>query len=118
MEEEVIQTYAKSDRQYLQEIGEFVKQSRINKNKTQTVLAKLAGVNRTTLSQLEQGRSVNLLSLIQILRAVEQLHVLKAMDTKRVISPLKLAELEHKHPARQRVRNTASKATIVSQSDW
>ncbi len=97
-------------------IGQFIKQSRLNNNMSQQQLATAAGVNRSTVVLFESGKkSVGLLTLIQLLRALDQLHTLSVFDTKPQISPLMLAEQEMK------LRKRASKTKSSSQnpkSDW
>ncbi|ASZ14727.1 helix-turn-helix domain-containing protein [Chitinophaga pendula] len=97
-----IPRYARSDLGYLSMIGSFISQKRKERKRTQEELAKSANVNRSTIQNIERGKSVNLLSLIQVLRVLEQLHVFDSFLEERAISPLKLAELEHKEVKRVR----------------
>lgn len=115
MEKSDISTYSKSDLYYLTSIGEYIRSNRISQNKTQLKLAEDAGINRTTLSQLEKGRSVNLLSLVQVLRALKKLHIFQEMEVKPQFSPMQLAALEQK--PRQRARKGTSKSS-KPKSDW
>jgi len=115
MEKDNISIYSKSDLHYIDLIGDFVKASRLAQNKTQQQLSDEAGINRTTLVQLEKGNSVNLLSLIQVLRALKKLHVFREMEVKPQLSPMQLAEIEQKYRQRARpVKPTGQKP----QSDW
>ena len=115
MEKDNINIYSKSDLHYIDLIGEFVKASRLAQNKTQQPLSDQAGINRTTLVQLEKGNSVNLLSLIQVLRALKKLHIFREMEVKPQLSPMQLAEIEQKYRQRARpVKPTRQKP----QSDW
>ncbi|MCD0489776.1 helix-turn-helix domain-containing protein [Pedobacter sp. MC2016-14] len=116
MEKADISTYAKSDGFYLQRIGEFVKSTRIAQHKTQQELAEAAGINRGTLVQLEKGQPVNLLSLIQILRALKQLHFFQQLEPVAQVSPLMLAEAEQKYNLR--VRHKTNTAKDKPKSDW
>lgn len=115
MEKVSITDAANSDRNIIEQIGGFIKDTRLSQNKTQQDLATAAGINRTTLSQLEKGESVNLLSLIQVLRSLKRLDVLKLMESKLEISPLKLAELEQKQ--RQRASKKSDRPE-PQKSDW
>lgn len=112
-----INTYSKSDRYYIEQIGTFVRSSRLLQNKTQQQLADEAGINRTTLVQLEKGKSVNLLSLVQVLRALKKLHVFREMEVKPQLSPIQLAEIEHKYKQRERARPKKVEKS-KPQSDW
>lgn len=62
-----------SDLAILQKLGDFVKHHRMEQNKSQDQLATEAGVSRSTLSLLERGEKVNLITLIQVLRVLNQL---------------------------------------------
>jgi transcriptional regulator with XRE-family HTH domain len=91
-----------SDKALAEHIGAFVNQHRLDQNKTQDVLANSAGISRSTLSLLERGEAVTLATLIQTLRALDQLHVIDVFSVKHTISPLALAKLEKEK--RQRAR--------------
>ncbi|MFN5546581.1 MAG: helix-turn-helix transcriptional regulator, partial [Bacteroidota bacterium] len=60
-----------SDPAMLERLGEFVKQTRLQQNKTQQQVATAAGINRSTMVQIEKGAGGTLLSFIQILRALQ-----------------------------------------------
>lgn len=50
-----------SDVTVLKTRGSFIKQFRLEQNKTQALLAEEAGINRVTLSLFENGMSSNLM---------------------------------------------------------
>ena len=105
---------AMSDTAIVSKIGEFIKNERLNSNKTQAQLAEEAGINRWTLSQIENGEAITLISLIQIMRALNSLQLLDIFSIKQQVSPLELAKKDqHK---RQRARNTDNDNT--KKSDW
>jgi transcriptional regulator with XRE-family HTH domain len=104
---------AMSDTAIVRKIGEFVKHERLNSNKTQAQLAKEAGINRWTISQIENGEAITLLSLIQILRALNVLHLLEIFSIKQEISPIQLAKMEQNK--RKRARNSDNNNKM---SDW
>ena len=115
MEKSDIDIYAKSDLYYLTQIGEYVRANRLTQNKTQLELAEAAGVDRTTLVKLEKGKSVNLLSLIQVLRSLKKLQLFREMEIKPQLSPIQLAKLEQK----QRQRAGRRKETPAkTKSNW
>jgi transcriptional regulator with XRE-family HTH domain len=93
-----------NDSAVLEQIGRFVQQSRLQQNKSQQQVADAAGVNRSTLSQIENGHGGTLLLLIQILRVLNQMSFLKAFQVEEKISPMYLAKLEMKK--RKRARNS------------
>ena len=82
-----------SDIALTKQIGAFIKDHRIESNKTQDTLAEEAGISRSTLSLLERGETVNLSTLIQVLRVLDQLQVMNSFTVQETISPLELARL-------------------------
>lgn len=105
---------AMSDPALAKHIGAFVKHYRVEQNKTQEILAKEAGMSRSTLSLLERGESVTLSTLIQALRALDKLYVLDAFSIPKTISPMMVAEMELK----KRKRARGKKNTPPHTSDW
>lgn len=93
-----------SNMSIVERIGRYVRHMRFQQNKTQAQLAELAGLNRWTINQIEKGEPINLVSLIQILRALDCLHVFSEFEFSEEISPLEYAKLKKKQ-SRQRVRN-------------
>lgn len=103
-----------SDSAIVSQIGAFIKNERLNSNRTQAQLAKEAGINKWTLGQIENGEAITLLSLIQILRALGVLPLLDIFSIKQEISPIELAKKAQQK--RQRARNTDNDTT--KKSDW
>jgi transcriptional regulator with XRE-family HTH domain len=101
-----------SDGAILAHIGRFIKHTRGKQNITQAQLAEMSGLNRWTLSQIENGESITLSSLLQILRVLDCLYVLEAFDYSEEISPLEYAKLKIQK-TKERVRNK----TIEKKSD-
>ena len=96
---------AMSDSAIISAIGEYVKHLRLEQNKTQAQLGKEAGINRWTLSQFENGGSITLTTLIQILRVLDVLHLLDNFTIEEKISPIKYAKLKEKKRQRARSKN-------------
>jgi transcriptional regulator with XRE-family HTH domain len=107
--------YIMSDDAIIETIGDFVRHHRLEQNITQKDLAIKAGINRTTLSDLELGRRCQLVTLIQVLRILNKLHVFESFEVKQQISPIKLAEMEMKK--RQKAKGTNDDSNI-KKSDW
>jgi transcriptional regulator with XRE-family HTH domain len=105
----------KSDNAIIKSIGAFVKHHRLEQNITQSQLSSDAMINRSTLSDIEHGRRCNLITLIQVLRSLNQLHVLEAFQIQPQVSPLKLAEMEMKR--RQRASGSPNDDQQEN-SDW
>lgn len=97
----------------LKAIGEYIRAIRLDRNWTQAELGERAGVHRTTVREMESGGRSSLLTLIQLLRALDLLHLLKNFKASHEFSPLELAKLESKR------RKRASRASEKPRtSDW
>lgn len=107
---------AMSDPAIMEALGHFVQQTRLQQNKTQQQVATAAGINRSTLVQVENGGGGTLLSFIQILRALEQLHLFNHFEVRLQLSPLQLAKIDQKK--RQRASNKKQQSTQKPKSDW
>lgn len=104
-----------SDDAIIKTIGKFIRHHRLEQNLSQKDLANKAGINRTTLSDLELGRRCQLLTLIQVLRTLNKLHVFESFEVKEQIRPLVLAELEMKK--RQKAKSKKD-GVNKKKSDW
>ena len=94
-----------TDNAIIKAIGAYIKHQRLEQNKTQAQVAKEAGINRWTLSQIENGGSVTLATLVQILRVLDLLHLLDIFTVKEKISPIEYAKLREKEKKRSRSKN-------------
>ncbi len=97
---------AMSDNAIIASIGEFIKQKRLQEDKTQLQLAKDAGLNRSTIIQIENGESITLSSLIQILRVLNLLHLMDIFILEDQISPMEYVKMKEKRRLRARKKNT------------
>jgi transcriptional regulator with XRE-family HTH domain len=107
--------YTLSDAAIVAEMGAFVKHHRLALNKTQSQLAEEAGVSRSTIVDFENGMRANIITLVQLLRALRQMHVLNEFKVKIQPSPIQLAEMDLSK------RKRASKSKVKSKkrkSDW
>jgi transcriptional regulator with XRE-family HTH domain len=106
---------AMSDTAIVGKIGEFIKNERLNSNKTQAQLAVEAGINRWTLSQIENGEPITLLSLIQILRALNRVQLLEIFTIQQQqMSPIELAKKDQQ----KRQRASSTDTNNIKKSDW
>ena len=80
-------------------------------NNSQQKLATLSGVSRTTVSDIENGKTYNVLTLIQILRGLESLDEIDKFIVDPGISPIELSKL------RGREKQRASKSTIKDMNE-
>ena len=88
--------YGMSDNAIIETICKSIKQMRLNKNVSQDELSQISGVNRITISRLENGQAINLMTMIQLLRALEQLHLLIDLNVQPEISPILVMEQQIK----------------------
>lgn len=105
-----------SDMAIVRQLGSYIKQLRLQQSKTQAQLAEMAGLNRWTIGQIENGEAISLISLIQILRALDSLYVLNEFQVSEEISPLEYAKLKKKQ--KERVRNKAKKESDKDDIGW
>ena len=103
-----------SDKALAEHVGAFIKHHRMEQNKTQEVLANAAGISRSTLSLLERGETVTLATVIQVLRVLDQLHVMEAFTVQQEISPLTLAKMEKN----KRKRASGKREETQHKNDW
>jgi len=103
-----------SDKALAEHIGRFVKEKRMELNKTQDALAHATGISRSTLSLLEKGETVTLATLLQVLRVLDQLHILDVFSVQPTVSPIHLAKIELKK--RKRASGTSSASS--KKSSW
>lgn len=116
MEKSINYWHAMSDLALLQVIGGFIQQTRLEQNRTQQEVATAAGINRSTLVQVEKGEGGTLQTFIRVLRALEQLHLLRHFEVRQQFSPLELARIEQNK--RQRARSKKNTTTKIPKSDW
>lgn len=100
-----------------EEIGERLKQARLNADLTQAELASRTGLNRRTILNAEKGKVQlkNLVAILVSLGMAEQLNLFLPVQD---ISPLQLAKLKGKK--RQRASRTQQKKRQTSNvnSSW
>lgn len=89
-----------SDKAIIKELGRRVKRKRLEQNLTQQEIADIAGISRPTVSDLERGNPFEILTLIQVLRALDALVEIDLFLPDPGISPLQLARLRGKERQR------------------
>lgn len=78
-----------------EELGERLKQARLNQNLTQSEVAEFAGVARKTVINAEKGKA-QLDIFIAIMQALDLTDQLDLFLPKQTISPIQLARLQGK----------------------
>lgn len=92
----------KTDKAILMELGKRIRYKRIQKRFTQADLAERAGISVYTLQKMEQGMSYNVSTLIQVLRAFNELDQMEHFLPPVEISPLDMLDSDDKISKRVR----------------
>ena len=79
-----------TDQAALEHMGECVRQLRLRRNITQGELAQDAGVGKSTIERFEKGHSIQLTSLIRIMRKLGKLEELLELIPDQADSPMEL----------------------------
>lgn len=102
--------YALTDSAILVQIGQKLKEARIEQNISQKALADDSGLSTFSISQMENGHNTSLLSIIMVLRALNRLDVFADLFREKPISPVAISEYLKKTRQRQRAYNTKANA--------
>lgn len=89
-----------TDGAVLREVGSRLRETRLQRNLSQTWLATEAGISTPTLAKLESGRPVQLATLIRVLRALGMLNGLDLAVPEPQASPIE--QLRHDRARRRR----------------
>lgn len=93
-----------TDATALHELGRRIARQRLERDLTQTELAREAGVDRTALQRLEGGESVTLTTLLRLLRALGLLENLETVVPAARPGPIELLETQGRPRRRARGR--------------
>ncbi len=93
-----------SDDTVIAELGQRLRRHRLDRNITQAALAREAGVSAPTVQRLEAGASVQLSSLLRILRSLGLLERLETLVPEPLARPMELLQREGRR--RQRAAAT------------
>ncbi|WP_159567378.1 helix-turn-helix domain-containing protein [Budvicia diplopodorum] len=94
-----------------EEVGERLKQARLNANLTQIEVANLSGVSRKVVMGAEKGK-VQLEYLVAIMMALNLADNIDKFLPKQDISPLQLAKLQAKKRQRASGKKTIEKEVL------
>lgn len=84
--------YFMTNEALLQYVGKQMQQMRINAQLSQQQLAERAGVSRSTVTQVENGRGMKMESVVALLRVLNKLEILNNFETQALVSPLMIAK--------------------------
>ncbi len=106
--------YSESDDSILRQLGLYVQGIRLEQNKSQQEVAAAAGLNRSTISQLEKGAGGTLSTFVRVLRVLNRLEQLAQFTPITPVSPLLLAKMEQKKRKRARSKGGLSDDQLSS----
>ena len=109
--------YIQTNAAIMRQIGSKLKELRIEKNMKQKELADAAGVSVFTISSIENGKTTSLLTVIQLLRALEHLDYLDSFFQEESISPVAYAKLMKNNKKKERVKSSTSIINSID-SEW
>lgn len=98
-----------------EQLGERLRQARLNANLTQNELAEQCGLSRKLIMGAEKGKA-QLESLVAILQALNLTEQLDLFIPAQTISPVQLARLQGKK--RQRASGNRSSQTPGENTEW
>lgn len=107
-----------SDQAILEEMGNRLAEYRLGQNLTQKELAAEMGVSLSTLVRLEDGRSVNTLNLIRILRGLGLLSNLETLLPRAESNPIDLLKRQGKKRQRASRKRIDQTDEVTSQWNW
>lgn len=105
-----------SDGALLELVGAFVQHHRLNQNKSQSEIAAAAGISRSTLSLIERGEKTALISLIQVLRALDLLYIFQSFEISKKVSPVLYAKLQMEQ--RKRAGRKDNEDQVNEELEW
>ena len=101
------------DAKVVEQLGKELRRMRLERNLSQAVVAERAGLDRTTVVKLEAGRAATLLTVVQVLRAMDRLDLLDAFHQEPQPTPYQLVEAQEQYLKKQRKRASRTKPVIV-----
>ena len=101
------------DTQVVERLGAELRRMRLERNLSQAEVAQRAGLDRTTVVQLEAGRAATMLTVVQVLRAMDRLELLDAFHQEPQPTPYMVVEAQAKYLKQQRKRASRKSAVVV-----
>jgi len=111
--------YGKSDAEIVSGLGDIIRQFRLQQNITQEKFAVKAGLSRSAICELENGKTAtSLITIVQVLRALEQLQVFDAWKPADEDKPLKMAKMPGKIRLRASIQVKYDRKKEENEWEW
>lgn len=107
-----INYYSGTD-EIMKELGSRIKYARIDMNMTQAMMAERTNLSQRTISNLENGRDVSMLTFIEVLRELDMVQGFDALVPEVTFRPSRIA-----YDLKPRERASAARADRVSDNTW
>jgi len=105
-----------SDPAIVAELGARMKQIRLQQNLSQEKLAEKAGLSRSAISEMENGKAAtSLLTIVQVLRVLDHLNLFDNWQSAETLNPLQMV----KFTAARRLRATKKTRKLTKEEiEW
>jgi transcriptional regulator with XRE-family HTH domain len=111
--------YNLSDTAIALQLGAFLRQIRLEQNLTQENLAVKAGLSRSAIYEMENGKSAtSLITIVQVLRALERLHLFDAWKDSETGSPIMRVKMPDKKGLRSSSQVVYEKKRDEDEWEW
>jgi transcriptional regulator with XRE-family HTH domain len=107
-----------TDDAVLAELGRRLERQRVQRNSTQAEMAEQAGIGRATLQRLERGKSVQMTSMVKLLRALGLLAALDAAVPESIDLPIAQLEREQRKIRRRARGSRGDPPAESSERPW
>jgi transcriptional regulator with XRE-family HTH domain len=109
----IINWHTLTDSTTVARLGQELKRMRLEKNLSQADIAQHTGLDRSTIQRLEGGRAATLLTVVQVLRALDRLDLLDPWVHERRATPMMLLEQEEAYQRKKRKRAGRHRPPVV-----
>jgi transcriptional regulator with XRE-family HTH domain len=106
-----------TDDAVLEELGRRLARQRLERNWTQAQMAAEAGLGQATVQRAERGESVQMTSMVKLLRTLGLLGTLDAAVPESIVLPIAQLEREQRH-ARRRASGRGWAADEPGERPW
>jgi transcriptional regulator with XRE-family HTH domain len=106
-----------TDDAVLAELGRRLAQNRLERNWTQAEMAAEAGLGQATVQRAERGESIQMTSMVKLLRTLGLLGALDAAVPESIVLPIAQLEREQRH-GRRRASGRRRAAGEAGEKPW